>query len=822
MTLVPGRGNRNAKLAIIGEAPGAEEIRLKEPFRGPSGRMLDNLLGHNGISESEIYVDNVCQSPPSGRNPTIEEIKLATPGLRARLRDLPNLNCILAVGNIALQALSVFQYSGITKKYRGSILPVRLLGKQRPIKMVPIVHPAWIMKDGNYEFRFFHISIGDVARAKEEALTSGIRRPIRNHRIIYNFEEAVTELRSLRELNSRGIPWSFDVETSLPCLGFGTDRFNSFTIPFESVTYPHIWPEAQRQYLINEVKEVFVKGAKIVTQNGFFDKRVLWKDYGINPLQWDIYADTMHMHQLLYSELPHSLAFLCSVYTLEPFYKDEGANFRRGIDDENGYFVYNGKDCCVTLECFQEMEEELDDIGHNQKDYFYQVLMPALNILFRMHVNGVYINPSNHKLAISQLKRAETIERIRLIRTSGQEPNSRSPIEMEAFLQGLGVKAKDLPRTPKTNKIQLTEDIFDRLYAKYGFKELASIIKLRKNLFLQSGFTRIDADSDGRYRIVFKLGPKSGRLASEGEDKGPQLQNIPAVQKGKPNLRSPYAAPEGKVLISADLEAADTRSLAYYAPELTFIKIFESEDSDIHSQVACEIFGLQRKDISKHGPHAKERSVSKVIGHGSNYGMGPRRVVNTLRDNGIFISESEAKKFQSAYFARFSGIKPYHLSVQKQIRSSRAVFDLTGRRHVFLGFIDDKLFQEAYSRPPQATVAGVMLKGMILLQNEIDLYDWQQNEPLIIIQVHDELILECLKEHSLFVASMMRRTMSIPLTAHERTFIIPMEINIGSNWGELCPLETWTENQKSSAGLANTCYTQPRMKHQMSIISGQD
>lgn len=805
--LVPGRGNLNAKLAFIGEAPGEEELRCGEPFRGPSGRLLDNLLGHNGIAERDTYVDNVCQFQPTGRNPGIDEIIRAIPDLRNRLRSLPNLNCIVAVGNVALQALSALEFNGITK-YRGSILPVRLLGKEKNVKMVPIVHPSFIMQNGNYEYRYFHVSIGDIERAKAQSDFRGIKRPNRNHEIIYDFNLAVEKLRWLRNSDI----WCFDVETSIPCLGFATSPIYSFTIPFGSDVFPHIWPEQQRKFLIEEVKQLFYSGAKVITQNGFFDKRVLWLDYGIEPT-WSIYADTMHMHQLLYSELPHSLAFLSSVYTEEPFYKDEGRQFKRGRDNEETFFRYNGKDCCITLEAWQKMEEELDEIGYDQKAYFYDVLMPALQILFRMHRNGVYINSANHRKAVSQLRRAETIERIRLIQSCGQEPNPRAPTEMEPFLLGLGVKERDLSRTAKTNQIQLTEDTFDRLYAKYGFPELGNIIRLRKNLFLQSGFTKITTDADNRYRIIFKLGPKSGRLASEGEEKGPQLQNIPAVEKGKPNLRSPYGAPKGRVLISADLEAADTRALAYYAPEFTLIKIFEGSDPDIHSQVASEMFNIPREEISKHGPHAAKRSVSKVVGHGSNYGMGPRRIVTELRENGIFISENEAKRFQAAYFAKLSGIKPFHISIQKQIRQTRAVFDLTGRRHTFLGFIDDKLFQEAYSRPPQATVAGVMLKGMVAAQNAIDSYDWEGAEPLILIQVHDELIFEANIEHVLFMEELIKQTMQIRLRAHEREFYIPMDINVGQDWGSLCPIKDWV-------GSVSISFTQPKMKLQTPFISG--
>lgn len=813
--IVPGRGNKNAKLVFIGEAPGPDEIRTGQPFRGESGKLLDTILGHNGISESEYYIDNVLQCLPRGRNPTFEEIKEAIPNLRARLRDLPNVNCLVPVGNIALQSLSVFQYSGLLSKnalYRGSILPARLLGGK---KMVPILHPAYILKNGSSEWRYLHVSISDVARAKEQSNFPTIIRPVRNHRIIYNLDEAVHVLREMRN----NFQWAFDVETSLPCLGFAPDGNNSYTIPFASERYPHIWPERERAFLIQELKKLFTKEARIITQNGFFDKRVLWKDYGIDPLSWEIYIDTMHLHQLLYSELPHSLAFLTSVYTEEPFYKDEGFNFRHGTNGELEYFTYNGKDCCVTYEIAMALWEELCEIP-GQEEYYLKYLQPSYQTLFRMHKNGVWINDGNLMDSVRLLKRQETIERIKLLQCTGMEPNPRAPTEMEPFLRSIGIKEADLTRTPKTKQITLTEDLFGRLYSKYKLPALEVVLRLRSNLFTQSGFTGIETDNDGRYRIVFKLGPKSGRLAASGENKGPQLQNIPGVPakeklKTEPNLRSCYAAPPGRVLVAADLEQADARAFAYGIPEPTLVGVFESDNPNIHTLVASEIFGIPRDQISKHGNNADKYKVSKVSGHGTNYRMGPITLQRSCRDEGIFISVKDAKSFQSRYLARFNAIGIHHKQLEKQMRTTRALYDLCGRRHLFLGAINDKLFSEATSRMPQATVAGVMLRGMNLLQEAIDSYDWA-NEPLILIQVHDEIIVECDENDALLVAQLIKKTMTVVLQAHERSFSIPMEISIGPDWGNLCPMEEWLKR----VGCQSTSYTPKKMKPQISSTSG--
>lgn len=767
--IVPGRGNPNAKLAFIGEAPGDEEFRIGKPFVGPSGQMLSNILGHNTLSESEVWIDNVCQKKTKGRNPSFEEIKEAIPGLRDRLRKLSSLNCIVAVGDVALRALSIFEFSGITK-YRGSILPARLCGK----KMVPIVHPAWIMKDGNHEYRYLHVSISDITRAKLESNYPDIRRPNRNHAIIYNLDEAIWRIRTLKSTKM----WAFDLETSLSCLGFAPSRKESFTIPFQSETRPIFWTQKEKAFLIEELKTLFTKEAKIITQNGLFDKEVLWKDYGIDPESWDIYADTMYMHQLLYPELPHSLAFISSIYTEEPFYKDEGREWKRGRDSEESFFKYNGKDCCVTLESFEEMLKELRETA--QEDYFFQVIMPIVPILFKMHLNGVLIGQKELSEAKRILSRRETIARIKLHQSLGFEINPRSSIEMEAFLRTIGIPEKELVRSEKTGRVKADEDYLRRIYAKHKKLELLHVLDIRNSQYLQSGYTNFSRDSTGRFHALFKLGPKSGRLAGSGDKKGPQLQNIPVPTKSL-NLRRIFVAPPNRKFVAIDLQQADTRVLAYFAPEPMLIKLFESEDSDIHSQVTAEICGIPRDQITKETP---ERKIMKVVGHGTNYGMGPRKLVNVCRENGIFISEADSKRWQTAYFIRFLNLKVYHLNTQAELRKTRILVDLNGRRHLFLGYFDDTTYREAYSRPPQATVAGIMLKGMINLQREINSHVWQ-NEPLLLIQVHDEMIVECDDSDVSLIAKLMNRCFSIPLTAHSREFTIPMTTSSGQRWGEL-------------------------------------
>ena len=142
MNYVYGEGPSVSKLVVVGEAPGAEEERLGRPFVGTSGKMVDNLLKQSGTSRSAVYVTNVCKVRPPGNK--IKDLSLLGVTLESFIPQLHEEihsivpNCILALGNTALHALT--GYKGI-EKYRGSILQSNF----GPYKVVGTLHPASIL-----------------------------------------------------------------------------------------------------------------------------------------------------------------------------------------------------------------------------------------------------------------------------------------------------------------------------------------------------------------------------------------------------------------------------------------------------------------------------------------------------------------------------------------------------------------------------------------------------------------------------------------------------------------------------------------------------
>ena len=321
--LVKGEGPLDAKIFIIGEAPGQTEELKGKPFCGGSGWELDKILKAADIRREDCYVDNIMQErPPSNDFSTFYKDKAKTQpseGLlqgHQRVRDLIRLhhpNVVCALGNEALYAIC--DKRAITK-WRGSILGCS------GVKVIPSIHPAMVMR----QYEYFPISCFDMRRVKEESLTPQWPLPY-NDKFIINpsFEKIMEVLKCLR--NEKYV--CFDIETDMQnhqikCLGFGWSREDAICIPifFAGNSW---WTLEQELAIISEIRELFLSSSvNFIAQNAQFDMIYLQDKWGVQvPNLW---MDTMIAFHCVYPELPKGLDFLSSIYTHRPYHKDDAYN----------------------------------------------------------------------------------------------------------------------------------------------------------------------------------------------------------------------------------------------------------------------------------------------------------------------------------------------------------------------------------------------------------------------------------------------------------------------------------------------------------------
>ena len=759
--IVKPTGPKDAKIMLIGEAPGAEEEIRGIPFVGGSGKILNGLLRDAGINKEECYLTNVMQVRPVNNDfgNFYEDRSRKVPrdilleGIERLKNEIieVNPNIVVALGNEPLKALTGLQK--ITKR-RGSIYDIRL--NDECYKVIPTMHPAGVMRF--WEFR--PLVLFDLKKASEESLTSKCVITPRTWEKV----EDIPKLRAYVEdflKNAKYI--SFDIETSnnqISCISFARTANFAFTVPI-CIYDKSFWTPEEELVVWQLIKQLLESSVKKIAQNANFDMFFLWTTTGIKVK--NLWLDTMNAFHDLYPELPKDLGLLCSIYTDQPYYKDT---------IKTDFYHYNSLDSMVTLECALKIEQELKDFGVHKlyHEHTHLILQPLLE----MQVRGHRIDMKKKVLAAESIRENIAIKQKQLNDAVGYELNVDSPNQMKAFLYS------DLKLPPvisrKTGKITTDETALKKLSRAYPNPVFDLVIHIRGQRKLLSTYLEASTDPDGRFRCRYVLfGTETGRLSSKlsWTGTGGNLQNVP-----KGIAREIFIPDEGKMFMSADLSQAELRVVAYLADERQFIKVFEA-GRDVHRMVASHMFSKPEDKITH-----KERELGKRIVHASNYGMGAGKLAEL---SGMSYHESEEK--MNLYHVYFPKIRIWHMAVEAQLKKTRLLITPMGRKRMFFGRWNKAMLRDAYSYVPQSTVADICLKGMA------NLYQHLPVECDIVFNIHDEIVIQMPVEDPVvsgddkkWIEHMKRfmiKCMSIPLTIEGKTFTIPVGIKVGRNWNEV-------------------------------------
>ena len=277
-------------------------------------------------------------------------------------------------------------------------------------------------------------------------------------------------------------------------------------------------------------------------------------------------------------------------------------------------------------------------------------------------------------------------------------------------------------------------------------------------------------DEDGRIRSNFTMTvTATGRLSSVE----PNLQNIPVRKEQGSAIRKMFIAAPGCVLVDADYSQIELRLLAHISEDETMRNAFRNGE-DIHTVTASQVFGVTPQEVT-----ASLRSKAKAVNFGIVYGMS---AFSLAQDIDVF--QNEAQAYINAYFDKYSGVKQYMDRVIEEGKELGFVSTIYGRRR-YMPELKVSNFnlrssgeRMARNMPIQGTAADIMKLAMVNVHNRLM---QEQLQAKIILQVHDEIIIECPEEEATFVSEILRSEMervadlSVPLT---------VDANIGKNWME--------------------------------------
>jgi DNA polymerase-1 len=781
----PPDGALDARIAYIGARPGRDEVSEKRGFVGASGRLLWRL---SPIVRSEAYVTNVRKDFSSTNDtPTKAEIQVALPGLQAELSNV-KANLLVALGADALFALT-----GRTsiENHRGSVLESTLLPGR---KVLATWHPAACLRT----YQYTYVLERDLRRAAREARYSDIRRPKRTYTLRPSVEVATNYLESLMD------PISVDIETfgeDPSCIGIADRSDRAICIPFIGGGY-----SSYELRIIWRALDHILRTRRIIGQNIQFDTTRLERWGFEMPHLW---FDTMLAHHLLWPELggaskrsqskregidalagKHSLAFLVSIYTDEPYYKDEGGF----SGDFERYWTYNCKDAATTYECYLGLKAELEQF--NQYEYFQEHIMGLIRPVMAMQSRGLCVDFPVLNKTKARLQREVEYLQLSFNQHIGFQCNVRSPDDIRFLYTKLGVRPSKV--TKKKGALSTDEDTLRGLaYNSPHAETFQQILEIRERRTLISNFLNLETGSDGRYKANYLIhGTDSGRLSSRSGGQGPQLQNIP---KG---TRRVFVAAPGCTFVYGDLARAEAHFTAYDAQEEKLIELFNDHTRDLYTEVGISILGYTIQSHDDQGDRTPESQCFKQVALACNYGMKERKFVIVCRMNGIDLNdislrgisspERKAKYFLEGYLDRYPGILRWQKSIIADVSRTRKLTNPLGRLRIFLGRMDDHLHRIALSWRPQSTVGGITNRAMRLLH---------ARGYIPLIQVHDSLAIEVADEPGAIERGVrdLEQAMSCQIQIHGRNMTIPVDVQIGRSWGELRAYERKQPDSKEAS-----------------------
>ena len=428
---------------------------------------------------------------------------------------------------------------------------------------------------------------------------------------------------------------------------------------------------------------------------------------------------------------------------------------------------YAAEDADITLQLHQAMYPVIQ--ADDKLDFIYShVEMPSREVLFTIERNGVLIDQGMLNRQSNEIGMKLMDLEKQAFELAGQPFNLASPKQLQEILFGkLGIKpTKKTPSgAPSTD-----EDVLQELALDYPLPKV--LLEYRGLAKLKSTYTdklpkMINAQTGRVHTSYNQAVAITGRLASSD----PNLQNIPVRTAEGRRIREAFIAPNGSVIVSADYSQIELRIMAHLSQDEGMLSAFANNE-DIHRATAAEIFGCDREAVTN-----EQRRYAKVINFGLIYGMSAFGLAQNLN-----IERSAAQSYIERYFARYPGVRAYMQDTREVAKQKGYVETYFGRRlwvpeiNSSNGMRRAGAERAAINAPMQGTAADLIKLAMIAVQNWIAA---QQLNTKLIMQVHDELVLEVPEAELDLVQTMLPQLMQnvakldVPLLA---------EVGVGSNW----------------------------------------
>lgn len=813
---VPGFGNSDPKLMIVGEAPGKNEDEQLKPFVGATGRMVDDYLITAGTNRTEVYTTNVSKYRPPYND--FGKLHLIGVDIEQQIQELwtneievLKPNTILVLGNEALKA--VVGVEGILN-YRGSILTA----KDGKTKVVATIHPAALFThgvegetSGGLNWTYNKLIEHDFIRAVEESQSPKIELPDRILQVCHSSLDLYRFFKQYEKLDLA----SCDIESinCIPvCIGFAFNRYHAISVPLFSNIGKHRVSGMGNSEL-NECWRLIdeqLRRLKVLGHNFKYD------EYKLSLIGYkvpNVYSDTLIKTRVIFPELPDKrLCTVSSLWTREPYYKDDGKEFKLGKVKFDNLLTYNARDCAVEFEVDEEQEKDLDELSELYKvplrSYYYDYMMRKHKFYLKLENTGKRVNHARQAELRKEYTTMIAEVHKRLIEKIGDEVNVKSYPQMFELLYKI-MKFRVRRRDPTSEDSIVA--ILGQCKDKVKREVLLDVLEERRIRDQKSRQISFHPDYDGRCKSSYNISSTETCRSSTGILKKPLRpkkigladHTISAQGKLAKDIKSMFIADEGKVIIKADGAQAEARVVAVLSEDWELLEAMDK--IDIHRRTAALIFGYtDRLELSVNFRHpivdilpkdGTERFTGKKTRHAGNYDMGKHRFMTEFNTDAqkfgipMDISEWRAGKMLEQFHAASPKIKNiFHRDIREALDSARVLIDPMGGVRIFNGRNDDELYKEGYANIPQRTVAHLVQGAALKIDDELN----GDVEMFWIEEKHDSLTIEAPENNWKIYARLMKKHLETPINfrqfctlKRDYTLVIPCSIEISyTNYAE--------------------------------------
>lgn len=773
---VPTEFNGN-DLFVIGQAPGRDETKTKQPFTGKSGKLLEITLTNNGISRRDITLTNVVSCrPPKNDDPPQAAIECCRPRLGAEIAldgppatdptlppgpppsspHGPSHGPILALGNTAIKA-TLKDKPKVTKDRVG---PPKLSPYYENKVVIPTFHPAACLRNPD-QYQFLET---DVRKINNAALVEWTDPAY----IVYEDSTLSVKIALEQILNEEEYnPLAIDLEV-------GEEKDDSFGHP-EKVLSVGIAYNARAGIVIGEraiedpkVRELLaaiIRTKKHIWHNAKYDLQVL---FNVGLANGKAYWDTMLASYCIDERRGiHGLKYLAKEYLGAPDWdaevKKEGfENVQRQI-----LYKYNVYDAVATYRLYelQQSDTRWDD----EAKKLFAFLMEAQHVLMHVEIEGIKVDTEalddlEVKLSydLHQTEKElqpENQEWLKHLKTKSRptEFNPNSPQQVLARLKELGAR---LPNTDKNILKEALTKIPDNDPIAIFINKLLEHRRLAKlyGTYVKGVRERLH---NGRMHTTFLLhGTTTGRTSSRQVN----IQNVPRDK----SIRRIYVPEEGNSFVQLDFANIEGRIVFVLSDCESGRNILE-EGRDIHGEVAEKVYG---PNYTK-----EQRTKAKSIVHGTNYARTPHGIA---RDPEIGLDLTQATELYNSYKQLVPEVFQWHKSMKQKIFSNDDLVTPFGRKRRFALVTDENwedIYKEGLAFLPQSIASDITLSCVIEL--------WKIGYKVRNF-VHDSVILEVSDEWAELYAEEAKVIMEqIAQKVYTDWISFPVEYDIGKHWGEV-------------------------------------